>query len=38
MELVLTFEQIGSDDRESVGGKRFVLAAMFKNGIKVPEP
>ena len=38
MEPVLSLEQIGSHDRESVGGKRFALAAMFKNAIKVPEP
>ena len=38
MELVLSLEQIGSDNRESVGGKSFALSAMFKNGIKVPEP
>ena len=37
MELVLTLEQIGSDNRESVGGKSFALAAMVKNGMKVPE-
>jgi len=36
MELVLTLDQIGSDDRESVGGKSFALAAMVKNGMKVP--
>ena len=37
MELVLTLEQIGSDNRESVGGKSFALATMVKNGMKVPE-
>jgi pyruvate,water dikinase len=37
MELVLTLDQIGSDDRESVGGKSFALATMVKNGMKVPE-
>ena len=37
MELVLSLEQIGSDDRESVGGKSFALATMVKNGMKVPE-
>jgi pyruvate,water dikinase len=37
MELVLSLEQIGSDDRESVGGKSYALAAMVKNGMKVPE-
>jgi pyruvate,water dikinase len=37
MELVLTLEQIGNDDRESVGGKSFALATMVKNGMKVPE-
>jgi phosphoenolpyruvate synthase/pyruvate phosphate dikinase len=36
-ELVLSLEQIGSDDRESVGGKSFALATMVKNGMKVPE-
>jgi pyruvate,water dikinase len=37
MELVLTLDQIGSDDRESVGGKSFALATMVKNGMQVPE-
>ena len=37
MELVLTLEQIGTDNRESVGGKSFALATMVKNGMKVPE-
>ncbi len=37
MELVLTLEQIDSDNRESVGGKSFALAAMVKNDMKVPE-
>ena len=37
MELVLSLDQIGSDDRESVGGKSFALATMVKNGMKVPE-
>jgi pyruvate,water dikinase len=37
MELVLSLEQIGSDNRESVGGKSFALATMVKNGMKVPE-
>jgi phosphohistidine swiveling domain-containing protein len=37
MELVLSLEQIGIDDRESVGGKSFALATMVKNGMKVPE-
>jgi phosphohistidine swiveling domain-containing protein len=37
MELVLTLEQIDSDNRESVGGKSFALATMVKNGMKVPE-
>ena len=36
MELVLTLEQIDSDNRESVGGKSFALAAMVKNGMQVP--
>jgi len=38
MELVLSLEQIGSDDRESVGGKSFALATMVKKGMKVREP
>ena len=37
MELVLSLDQIGSDDRESVGGKSLALATMVKNGMKVPE-
>jgi pyruvate,water dikinase len=37
MDLVLTLEQIDSDDRERVGGKSYALAAMVKNGMKVPE-
>jgi pyruvate,water dikinase len=37
MELVLTLDQIDSDDRESVGGKSYALATMVKNGMKVPE-
>jgi len=37
MELFLTLEQIGSDNRESVGGKSYALATMVKNGMKVPE-
>ncbi|MGD8706893.1 MAG: PEP/pyruvate-binding domain-containing protein, partial [Syntrophobacterales bacterium] len=37
MELVLTLEQIDSDNRENVGGKSFALATMVKNGMKVPE-
>ena len=37
MELVLTLEQIDSDNRENVGGKSFALATMIKNGMKVPE-
>jgi len=37
MELVLTLEQIDSDNRESVGGKSSALATMVKNGMKVPE-
>ena len=37
MELVLSLDQIGSDDRESVGGKSYALATMVKNGMKVPE-
>ena len=38
MELVFGLEQIGSDDRESVGGQSFALATMVKNGMKVREP
>ena len=37
MDLILTLEQIGGDERESVGGKSFALATMIKNGMKVPE-
>jgi len=37
MELVLTLDQIDSDDRESVGSKSYALATMVKNGMKVPE-
>jgi phosphoenolpyruvate synthase/pyruvate phosphate dikinase len=37
MDLILTLEQIGGDDRKSVGGKSFALATMVKNGMKVPE-
>lgn len=37
MELVLSLQQIDSDNRESVGGKSFALATMVKNGMKVPE-
>lgn len=36
MELILTLEQIDSDNREGVGGKSLALATMVKSGLIVP--
>ena len=38
MELVLTFEQIGSDNRESDGGKSYALGDHGQKRQKVPRP
>ena len=37
MELVISLEQIGMEDRERVGGKAFALAKMAENGMRVGE-
>ena len=36
MRPVLRLEHVTVNDRERVGGKRFALATMVKNGLKVP--
>jgi pyruvate,water dikinase len=37
MELVLSLEQIGIEDRERVGGKGFALAKMAESGMKMVD-